>query len=280
MLELMATQRIDPTPPITVGPQVEFIEAGTYQWTVPDDVTSVCVVAVGGGGSSSINFNGASYCSAGTGGALGYRNNLVVTPGEILDIVVGAGGPVVTVNGTTTQADGYAGGASIVRRAGTILLQIPGGPGGTAVYNTATAGGSIGSAVGADGGGSGGGCSRLFAAGIGCGGGGAGGYSGTGGSGAATNVAIPGQGGAGGGGNAALRGGGVGIRGEGPSGPINTGTGGVTGNGSVSNGGGAYGSGGSRSNNTSTHPGGGGAVRIIWGPGRAYPSTLTEDIAS
>jgi hypothetical protein len=51
-------------------------------WVVPDDVYSICAVAVGAGG-------GAAYCpgtstgsgSGGGGGGLSYRNNIPVTPG-------------------------------------------------------------------------------------------------------------------------------------------------------------------------------------------------------
>jgi len=52
---------------ITTGQQ-EYTSAGTYTWVAPALVTSVSVVAIGGGS------NG--------GGGLGYKNNYSVTPGS------------------------------------------------------------------------------------------------------------------------------------------------------------------------------------------------------
>ena len=49
-------------------------------WTVPDGVYSVSVVAVGGGG-------GGGYQA----GALSYKNNITVVPGESISITVGGG---------------------------------------------------------------------------------------------------------------------------------------------------------------------------------------------
>lgn len=64
--------------------QVAFTTPGTYAWTVPKGVKSVCVVCVGGGGS----YNGAlGY--AGGGGALRYGNFLSVMPGQSIPVVVG-----------------------------------------------------------------------------------------------------------------------------------------------------------------------------------------------
>lgn len=59
-----------------------------YIWTVPAGVTSVSIVTVGAGASG---IGGGIYtvCSGGGGGALSYRNNVAVTPGESLYIRVG-----------------------------------------------------------------------------------------------------------------------------------------------------------------------------------------------
>lgn len=135
------------------------------------------------------------------------------------------------------------------------------------------------------------------------GGGGAGGYSGDGGNGASGTFNLgrtAGNGGGGAGGanriGAATFGGGVGLYGEGPSGsasgePGSNGVeskygGGITGGrGTNGGGGGALG----YKNDIEVFPGQripiqagavNGAVRIIWGPGRAFPSTLTtEDVS-
>ena len=58
--------------PITMGGgasagQQAFTTAGSFTWTAPAGVTSVCVVCVGAGGAG--------------GGALAYKNNITVVPG-------------------------------------------------------------------------------------------------------------------------------------------------------------------------------------------------------
>lgn len=60
----------------------------TFFWTVPAGVTSVSIVCVGAGGSG---IGGGIYtvCSGGGGGALSYKNNVSVTPGETLYVRVG-----------------------------------------------------------------------------------------------------------------------------------------------------------------------------------------------
>ena len=256
--------------------QVAYTTPGTYTWTAPANITSVCVVCVGGGGKG----GGAG----GGGGGLGWRNNITVTPGSNYTVVVGAAG--------TTSVDG---GDSYFSNTGTVR-----GEGGHSVVPTdSTGGGYFG-----DGGGNGG--NGSSATNWGGGGGGAGGYSGNGGN-AGTGSGSAGSGGAGGGGaghsdidsNDTKRkgggGGGVGILGEGSSGagaPSTTygGDGGEGGSGggdgsdsSTHDGGdgGAYGGGSGGTNDiTGNYSGdpGTGAVRIIWGAGRAFPSTHTGDL--
>jgi hypothetical protein len=159
---------------------------------------------------------------------------------------------------------------------------------------TITVGGTGGTVIHGDGGGSGGNggswgnSDYYFGA-----GGGAGGYSGAGGAGAQGGTPSTGRnggngsgGGAGGGATmtsgSAGGGGGVGILGEGtsgaggtPSNPDRDGKGGSGGtDGSGSGVGGIYG-GGYRGGQVSTSTG---AVRIIWGADRAFPSTNTGDL--
>ena len=55
----------------------------TYSWTVPEGVTSISVICVGGGGGGQPEHDGAS----GAGGALAYKNNIPVTPGEDLSLI-------------------------------------------------------------------------------------------------------------------------------------------------------------------------------------------------
>lgn len=88
--------------------QQEFTTPGTYSFIVPANVESISMVAVGGGGGgASVNDGG-----AGGGGALAYSNNVAVTPGESLTVVVGA-------PGAPGGGSGTAGGTSSVTRSGT-----------------------------------------------------------------------------------------------------------------------------------------------------------------
>ena len=260
--------------------QEAYTTPGTYTWVAPIEVTSVCVVCIGGGGGGRWNTTGGN---GGAGGGLGWTNNIPVTAGLGYTVVVGAGG---IASGSTA----VTGGTSYFINASTTVAGLGGGGASNA------AGGTGGTYVGDGGGngGAGGGGSTD-----GAGGGGAGGYTGNGGAGAnAPNPAVApagsgAGGGAGGGGTSEDTGtgpgGGVGILGQGLSGlgavaGSDTGPGGAGSGGSIGSAvtgvGGLYGGGGSGADFTVTAgygSGGDGAVRIIWGPGRAYPSTNTED---
>ena len=251
-----------PPPPPPIQGQAEYTTAGSYTWTAPTGVTSVCVVCVGGGSAS--------------GGALAYRNNITVVPGTGYSVVVGAGG-VASGAGGSSSTDG--GDSSFSDGTNTTIAG--GGKG------QATAGGAPSGTY--DGGGSGGDNGAWGTFGGTYNGAGAGGYSGDGGNSLVGGTSS--QAGSGGGGSSGSwayeSGGGVGIYGEGTSGAAVTssqgqgGSGGQNGQGqgiqnanSVT--GGAYGGG--FSSRWSGNVGGGGAVRIIWGSGRAFPSTNTADV--
>ena len=259
--------------------QALFGNPGTYSWTAPANVTSVCAVCVGGGGGSNL----ASSLAAGGGGGLGWKNSISVTPGQSYTVVVGAGG-VGNNSGGTNGGDSYFIDATTVK-------------GGGGLANNGGGGDYVG-----DGGGNGGDHQTYG------GGGGAGGYSGDGGSGTGGCGGTGGSNGLTGGG---AGGGGVGLLGEGSSGSnagfINTlgatmpggggGSGGGSGtagrvsgapayqqNGDYGKAGGEYGGGaGAAENYFDPNPaptdgqGGKGGVRLIWGQGRAFPSTLTAD---
>ncbi len=280
------------TPVTTVSGQQEWTTAGTHTFTVPTGVYSICVVCVGGGGGGS---NGNNF-NAGSGGGLGWKNNIAVSPGQQYTITVGAAGQGNSSGGTDGGDSIFPGGVSGLCR----------GYGGDGNDGNGSEGGG-GRFIG-DGGGMGGAWQTYG------GGGGAGGYSGdgnsetggAGGYGAATGLTGGGAGG-----------GGVGIYGEGASGLNHQGQGtwnvttygatiygggGGSGGGNGGNGtcpvwtgsgyagavtglsGGGYGGGGGGCNgNGMWGPcqganGAGGAVRIIWGPGRAFPSTNTADV--
>ena len=269
--------------------QVEYTTPGTYTWTAPIGVYDVSVVAVGGGGGGSQDDQGDGG-NGGGGGGLGWKNNIPVVAGQTYTVVVGAGGSRDTDGGAGSNATG--GGNSYFIDTSTVA----GLGGGGATGNGGTAGGFVG-----DGGGNGGVGGTGSSADAG-GGGGAGGYSGNGGDGGNSNLnGSAGSGGGGGGGgaggdsDASGAGGGVGIYGQGANGTAGVyngvngtagggGSGGQagsanTGSSATPSTGGNFGGGGGSAENTGNEngPGAGGAVRIIWGEGRAFPSTRTAD---
>lgn len=224
----------------------EYTTPGTYSWVAPAGVSTVSVVAVGGGG-------GLTY--TGGGGGLGYKNNYSVTAGSGYTVVVG-----------TTGGDSYFVSTAVVKGGG----GVQGGAGGT---YTGDGGGNGGAFLGDNG-------VRYG------GGGGAGGYSGNGGAGGFNQGAgSAGSGGGGGGGGStdqspSAGGGGVGIYGQGSNGTGGAANGGAGGGGSGGNAGSAPGTprnggnfgGGSGRNTDATT--GRGAVRIVYpGSSRQFPST-------
>jgi hypothetical protein len=142
--------------------QQAYTTAGTYTFTVPAGVTSVSTVCVGGGGGGAIG-DGSNYGSGGSGAGLAYGNNISVTPGESLTVIVGAGGGqssgcggsggILAGNVTFTSASTYqivvgaftSGASGQSSRFGNVLVADGGGLGG--------ASGSAGGAGGSGGGG-------------------------------------------------------------------------------------------------------------------------------
>ena len=183
-----------PPPPPPIQGQAEYTTAGSYTWTAPTGVTSVCVVCVGGG--------------SGSGGALAYRNNITVVPGTGYSVVVGAGGVASGAGGS-----GATDGGDSSFSDGTNTTIAGGGKG------QAAAGGAPSGTY--DGGGSGGDNEPWNTFGGMYNGAGAGGYSGDGGNALLSNGNVS-QAGSGGGGSSGSwayeSGGGVGIYGEGASG--------------------------------------------------------------
>lgn len=267
---------------------VLFTTTGSHSFTIPDGVETFSAVAVGGGGGGT-NYNGSGGAGGG-GGALAYVNQVACTPGDVWTVFVGAGG-LQAVN-----QNGGDGGDSYIENPSNIKVLHAGGGGGglgQSFFNGVTDNG--GAVIVGDGGGAGGGGGGRMGVSDAGGGGGAGGYSGAGGDSRAGNVAPDaGTGGGGGGGapggasDAAGGGGGVGLYGEGASGAAGVynfanggggggGSGGENGvNGDTANdsSGGNYGGGGGGAElNPEAGDGGQGAVRIIWGDQRNFPST-------
>ena len=262
---------------------VLFDTPGTHTWTVPAGVTSVHVVAVGAGGAPGTYYPYQMTKAGGAGGGLGWKNNIPVTPGEQITVKVGQ-----HQGGGADGEDSYFKDVSTVKG---------GGGQGAGNYGATVQAPQGGDYVG-DGGGNGGGSySRNDPYNQG-GGGGAGGYSGNGGHGQHQDASPAWSAGSGGGGAGGAKGswsnypggggGGVGLYGEGPSGTTYGagGSGGANGSGGSSGGtgiGGKYGGGtGNLRGGFNQWPGdtGQGGVRVIWGAGRAFPSTLVSQADS
>ena len=272
--------------------QEAFTTVGTYSWVAPAGVTSVSVVAVGGGAGGLFN-NPCLYGApdGGGGGGLSYKNNYSVNPGCSYTVVVGVGGPSSScsctgVNGGQSYfvSSGTVRGGGGVRPCGTIpnVVGDGGGKGGRGGNGCGGGGKTAGGGGGAGGYTNAGGRAGYdglggFAGTGSCGGGGGGGgrsnsnsYNGGGGGG----VGLLGSGSNGTGGAFNLPGGGGGGGGSGGA----SGTTGV--NSGVANGG-AYGGGAASGRYLAgtAGTGGRGAVRIIWpGTTRSFPSTCTGDL--
>ena len=248
--------------------EVSFTTPGSFSWVVPAGVTEVSVVAVGAGGGAGAAGQDNSAGGGGAGGLL-FKNDIIVTPGNSVSVVVGAGGNYVTAGGSSTFK-------SIYTATG----------GGFGIPHSGNGGGGLGGIGGAangfgggNGGGGGGGYSNYYG-----GGGGTAGYSDRGGYGSGNGGpggSSPVDGGSGGGAGTTSGGGGGGIglygtgnRGLSPGYASTNGLPGLNGS-SGSNGsginGGAFGAGAGANATTGGTPSGG-AVRIIWGTGRSFPS--------
>lgn len=278
---------------LTSGQQA-YTTPGTYSWTAPAGVTSVCVVCVGGGGGGTRN-TGADV--AGNGG-----DSYFIDTSTVAGFGGSRGGPSSGTQGQIHATYGRGGG----------YVGDGGGNGGYSLIgsNPFYGGGGAGGYSGNGGnGGTGNGSGAVgIAGGNGAGGGGGGGAWGSGG-----GVGILGQGLNGAGSlvgqtgsttSAATGGSGGGNGVQYPSGNNSTGfVGGAYGGGgagtyTISGGGGGLG----WKNNITVVPGqsytvvvgaggtkdpagfsfcgngGVGAVRIIWGTGRAFPATNTGDL--
>jgi hypothetical protein len=277
--------------------QQAYTTPGTYTFIVPPGVVSISALVIGGGGSGASAGRGRGG-QGGGGAGLTYGNNISVTPGESLTVVVGAGGAAVS-GGDTVQTAGLGGQISTISRGSTVLIRANNGPNGNpATSSSYTSAGGIGRlGTSWTGGGNGGRGYALFpgsTTSTAGGGGGAGGYLGNGADAGTFPAAGSGAGGGGNWTNAFIGnvqgggGGGVGIYGSGYTSATRSGNNAASGSGGTSTnvtqiryevnyGGGGGGAGNTRSSWLSL-PGGGGAARIIWGPNRAYPSTNTGDL--
>ena len=108
------------TTPFVAGSQQMFGELQTNPqtyvtvWTVPEGVTSISAVCVGGGGAGDWPDHQSHYGAGGGGGALAYINDWEVTPGSQLRVHVGAGGQCSGVRGGHSWIDLVGDGSSKV----------------------------------------------------------------------------------------------------------------------------------------------------------------------
>lgn len=275
-----------------------FTIPGTYAWIVPEGVLSVSAVTIGGGAtglSSTSNTN----TIGGAGGGLAWKNNIPVSPGETIEVIVGVAGNGAIANaGSVDVFAENSGGFSQFKDA--TICKAGGGtisPLGDITANTPTSIGGI--FLAGDGGGDGGDGQTDFVNNTAnCSGAGAGGYDDDGGDGVTTTSTTTSNGNAGLGGGAGSGGignnndigggGGTDLYGEGDSGPggvgdASAGNGGGGGSGGQdgftydvagAGNGGIYGGGGAAGEIDSARaPAGHGAVRVIWGEDRFFPST-------
>lgn len=113
----------------------------TTTWTCPTGVTSIAVWCYGGGGGGGGSSGNAGNSGSGGGGGAFAFANVIVTPGTVYTITVGASG-----SGGIGIADGSAGGDSWFSTTGTVLAK--GGSGGLNRSGGAGNGGASASCVG------------------------------------------------------------------------------------------------------------------------------------
>jgi hypothetical protein len=116
-------------PTIFTSPKT-FSTPGTYSWTVPPGVTSICIEAWGAGGNGGAGLSGGQSAGGGGGGGYGYQCFTVI-PGTQYTVIVGSGG-----SGSSTS--------SVSSTIGSLISVLGGGSGTNATLNTSGTGGTGG----------------------------------------------------------------------------------------------------------------------------------------
>lgn len=114
-----------------------YATPGTYSFVVPAGYTTITSILVGGGGGGGGGIQSGDI-HGGTGGGAGgirYLQNIAVTPGETLTVVVGSGGlkgftNVTTGSPNTGSVIAAAGTNTSILRGGSTILVASGGGGG------------------------------------------------------------------------------------------------------------------------------------------------------
>tara|TARA_B100001175_G_scaffold32796_1_gene23945 strand:- start:47 stop:961 length:915 start_codon:yes stop_codon:yes gene_type:complete len=108
-----------------VIPDGDNVFSGTTSWTVPDDVTAINILCIGGGAGGAGGGASGYSCCGGAGGGGAYANSVAVTPGEVLTVECGSGGSG-NGGGSGSEQPGGDGGDSKVSRGGTDLCHASG----------------------------------------------------------------------------------------------------------------------------------------------------------
>jgi hypothetical protein len=117
-----------------VGQQNFF---STTNFTVPDNVFTISYILIGGGGGAGGSMNPYTggyykdYLGGDGGSAARTVGIMVVTPGSVLPITVGAGGTTTLMSGPQTGTSGGSGGTSSITIGGVVEANAIGGSGAT-----------------------------------------------------------------------------------------------------------------------------------------------------
>ena len=109
------------------------LTTGPGSWTVPDGVTKICVVCIGGGGGScDFQFGGnvETAGGGGGGGGLSWGNNITVKPGDSLPYYVGAAGGPSGPSGPSVYYGEDGGDTWLKDSDGAVVVLAEGGEGG------------------------------------------------------------------------------------------------------------------------------------------------------
>lgn len=144
-------------PTILQSPR-KFEVQGTFDWTVPSGITSICVEVWGGGGGGTYGFGVDSGLGAG-GGGYGYQCFSVI-PGTAYQVTVGGDSSFGNLISATAGKDGNQGGTGGTSNASFNISGINGNSSNGGAGANGGAGGSYGGSGSVPGGGAGGGNAR------------------------------------------------------------------------------------------------------------------------